>query len=281
MAGPIISENELAGMIEDPGVRVVDTRWYLLEPERGRAEYEAGHIPGAVYASLDEDLSGTSSGMQGPGRHPLPTPADFAASMATLGIDRRHRVVAYDDRGGAIAARLWWMLTAQGFDRAQVLDGGITAWIRAGLPVTASVPRPVELQPFTAVAWTGTISIEEVAERTDATVLLDARAADRYRGEAEPIDPKAGHIPGARSLPLTDLLTAGERFAATEELRARFAAVGVRAETPTVAHCGSGVTACHLILAAEAAGLPRPALYVGSWSEWSSTTRPVATGPTP
>lgn len=277
MVPPLISTDDLAGVIDAADVRVVDCRWYLGEPARGLAAFTAAHLPGAIYASLDEHLSGST----GAGRHPLPSPEAFARSMGRLGIDRSHFVVAYDDRGGAVAARLWWMLTAQGFDRVAVLDGGIPAWRDEGRPLTSALHDPVPVAPFQPVPWSGVVGIDDVAGRDDATVVLDARSAERYRGESEPVDPKAGHIPGAISLPLTEHLDAAERFVPAERIRERFAAAGVDASTRAIAQCGSGVTACHLVLSAELAGLPRPDLYVGSWSEWSSTDRPVATGPTP
>jgi thiosulfate/3-mercaptopyruvate sulfurtransferase len=277
MAGSIISVDGLAGVLHDHDTRIVDCRWYLGEPEAGREAYDDGHLPGAVYTSLDDDLSGTS----GPGRHPLPSPAAFAASMATLGIDRSHRVVAYDDRGGAIAARLWWMGTAQGFPRIQVLDGGITAWRTAGRPLTRSEPPVSPVPPFEARPWSGVATIDDVADRPDETVVLDARSLERYRGDDEPVDPKAGHIPGARSLPFTDHLDERDQILDAAVVRRRMAEVGVDESTTVIAHCGSGVTACHLILAAEVAGLPRPSLYVGSWSDWSSTDLPIRTGPQP
>ena len=277
MPGPIISVAELAEVIGLPDIRVVDCRWYLGEPEQGREAYEHGHLPGAVYAALDDHLSATD----GPGRHPLPSPEVFASSVALLGIDRSHRVVAYDDRGGAVAARLWWMLSAQGFDRAHVLDGGIQAWEADGHPVTTTSPTPHHVVPFTPRPWSGIVTIDDVGDRSHDAVLLDARSPERYRGDEEPVDPKAGHIPGAASLPLTDLLTEDTRFLPLDQLERRLRASGVAASGQVIAQCGSGVTACHLILAAEAAGLGRPSLYVGSWSEWSSTDRPIATGAAP
>ena len=273
----MISVDELASTIDDPGTRVVDCRWYLGEPGRGRDAYGCGHLPGAVYASLDDDLSGT----HGPGRHPLPSPAAFASSMAALGIDRSHRVVAYDDRGGGIAARLWWMGTSQGLPRIHVLDGGIVAWEAAGLPLTADEPAIVPVAPFDVTPWEEVVTIDEVAGRPDDVVLVDARSSERYRGDAEPVDPKAGHIPGARSLPFTDHVDERGSMLDAAAVRSRLAGAGIDESTTVIAHCGSGVTACHIILAAEVAGLPRPALYVGSWSEWSSTDRPISTGSRP
>lgn len=277
MVGPLVSVAEVASLIDDPATRIVDCRWYLGEPERGPAAFVAGHIPGAVYASLDDHLSGSG----GPGRHPLPTPEAFARSMASLGVDRPSVVIAYDDRGGAVAARLWWMLTAQGFERVGILDGGLPAWRRAGYPISTTLEEPAPVAPFDPCPWGGTVTIDDMDARGSGTVVLDARSAERYRGDAEPVDPKAGHIPGAISLPLTEHLDGFDRFASPDRIRERFGSVGVDRPTRTIVHCGSGVTACHLILAAELAGLPRPDLYVGSWSEWSSTDRPVATGSAP
>ena len=274
--GHLISAAELIDRLREPGVRVVDCRWYLMEPAGGREAFEAGHIPGAVYADLDRDLSAPS----GAGRHPLPTPDAFAATMGRMGIDRSSFVVAYDDRGGAIAARLWWMLTSQGHDSATVLDGGIQAWRDLGGDLSTVVVDPVPAV-FDAQPWTGTVTIDEVADRRATATILDARDADRYAGDVEPVDPKAGHIPGAMSQPMTGNLGTDLRFHPPQVLQRRFDAMGIGERTHVIAHCGSGVTACHTILAAEIAGLPRPDLYVGSWSDWSSTDRPIATGPHP
>jgi thiosulfate/3-mercaptopyruvate sulfurtransferase len=274
--GQLISATELIDRLRDPGVRVVDCRWYLMEPAGGRGAFEAGHIPGAVYADLDRDLSARS----GAGRHPLPTPEAFAATMGLMGIDRSTFVVAYDDRGGAIAARLWWMLTSQGHDTVTVLDGGIQAWTDLGGDLSTVVIDPVPTS-FEAQAWTGTVTIDEVADRPATAVVLDARDADRYAGDVEPVDPKAGHIPGALSQPMTGNLGTDLRFRPPPVLADGFGALGIDRRTHVITHCGSGVTACHTILAAEIAGLPRPDLYVGSWSDWSSTDRPVATGTHP
>lgn len=274
--GHLISAAELTERLREPGVRVVDCRWYLMEPAGGRSAFEAGHIPGAVYADLDRDLSARS----GAGRHPLPTPDTFGATMGRIGIDRSTFVVAYDDRGGAIAARLWWMLTSQGHDAVTVLDGGIQAWTDAGGDLSTVVIDPVPTS-FEARPWAGTATIDEVADRPATAAVLDARDADRYAGTVEPVDPKAGHLPGALSLPMTSNLETDLRFRPPQVLADGFDALGIDERTHVIAHCGSGVTACHTILAAEIAGLPRPDLYVGSWSDWSSTDRPIATGPHP
>jgi thiosulfate/3-mercaptopyruvate sulfurtransferase len=276
MASPLITVDELSSIISDPTVRIVDCRWYLGEPDRGISAYRHGHIPGAIYASLDRDLSAP----EGNGRHPLPSPATFAATLTSLGITAGTPVIVYDDRGGAVAARLWWMLTDQGHTLTRVLDGGIQAWGASGLPLStddAAYPSGgMQTRP-----WSGVVDVTGVIARDASAVLLDARSVERYRGDEEPVDPKAGHIPGARSLPLGVNLDSELTFLDADSVQASFAAVGVDDATDVIVHCGSGVTACHLILAAESAGLRRPSLYVGSWSDWSGRDLPVATGDLP
>jgi protein-tyrosine-phosphatase/rhodanese-related sulfurtransferase len=188
-------------------------------------------------------------------------------------------VVVYDDAGGSIAARLWWMLTDQGHTKSFVLDGGINAWIASGHGTETGDPNPAPKRAAGVATkpWDGIVSIAEVARRSDGTVLIDARAPERFRGDTEPIDPKPGHIPGAINIPTSENLVDG-RFATSGQLRDRYADSGVSSSTKVMIHCGSGVTACHNILAMELAGFPRPSLYVGSWSDWSSTDRPVAVG---
>jgi thiosulfate/3-mercaptopyruvate sulfurtransferase len=276
MASPLITVNELAVALRDDEVRVVDCRWYLGEPEQGVSEYRRGHIPGAVYASLDDDLSGD----EGPGRHPLPSPEEFGETLARFGITPSTRVVAYDDRGGAIASRLWWMLTDQGHKATSVLNGGLQAWVAAGhaLATREGVPRRGD---FPTRPWQDVVSRGDVISRQDNTVLIDARSLDRYRGDEEPVDTKAGHIPGAISLPQEQNLTEDLGFLPPEFLRSRFTDVGILMSPDVIVHCGSGVTACHNILAMEVAGIHRPRLYVGSWSDWSAQDLPVATGEAP
>ncbi|MEZ5174875.1 MAG: sulfurtransferase [Acidimicrobiia bacterium] len=273
---PLITTEELRTRLGEDDLVVVDCRWYLDEPDRGPAAYAAAHIPGAVHADLDHDLSQAG----GPGRHPLPDPATFDATLGRLGIGPASTVVAYDDAGGAVAARLWWMLTDQGHGAAFVLDGGLPAWVDSGGPVTDDVPDPgTGTANIATRSWGGVVTIDEVEHLPRGTVLIDARDPERYRGENEPVDPKAGHIPGAINLPLVGNLT-DDRFNTPATITARFAAA-TGASSNIIVHCGSGVTACHLILAATVAGLPRPRLFVGSWSEWSNTDRPVAIGPAP
>jgi thiosulfate/3-mercaptopyruvate sulfurtransferase len=284
----LISTAQLAGALDDPDLRIADVRWSLAEPTGGRSAYATAHLPGAIFADLESILTAPP----GAGRHPLPDPAAFAAALATLGIGRGHRVVAYDDSGGTVAARLWWMLDALGHAEAAVLDGGIGAWQAAGLPVTTEVPAFAAAEPIpTGVgsAWPQTIDRVALAARLGGVTILDARARERYRGDVEPIDRIPGHIPTARSLPTTALLAGDERFLEPAALAARFEGVGVgatrtgeaRPDGPAVVSCGSGVNACHLALGMRAAGLPDPLLYPGSYSDWTRAGMPIATGDAP
>jgi thiosulfate/3-mercaptopyruvate sulfurtransferase len=289
----LISVPELAAALDDPDLRIADVRWSLAAPGGGHAAYATEHLPGAVFVDLESVLTAPA----GPGRHPLPDPAAFAAALGALGIGRRHRVVAYDDAGGTVAARLWWMLDVLGHRRAAVLDGGIAAWRAAGLPVTADVPTfpPAEpvATPGVGSRWPRTIDRVALAARLGKVTLLDARAPERYRGEIEPIDRIPGHIPTARSLPTSALLDAGGRFLAPAALASRFTALGVGGAgaagvggvggdaAPVVVACGSGVNACHLALAMRAAGLPDTLLYPGSYSDWTQSGMPIATGNEP
>jgi thiosulfate/3-mercaptopyruvate sulfurtransferase len=300
----LISVAELAAALGDPLLRIADVRWSLAAPGGGRAAYATEHLPGAVFVDLESVLTAPA----GPGRHPLPDPAAFAAALGALGIGRSHRVVAYDDAGGTVAARLWWMLDALEHARAAVLDGGIGAWRAAGLRVTADVPTfpPAEpvATPGPGSAWSRTIDRDALAARLGKVTLLDARAPERYRGEIEPIDRVPGHIPTARSLPTSALLDAGGRFLAPAALALRFALAGVGggagvggrgggggaaggrsvevgAGPVVVVACGSGVNACQVALAMRAAGLPDPFLYPGSYSDWTQSDMPIATGGAP
>ena len=280
--GPLVAADWLAAHLDHDGLRVVDCRWYLGEPDRGPAAYRASHIPGAVYMDLDHDLSAH----EGPGRHPMPDPATFMRTLGRCGIDPGTAVVAYDDRGGAVAARLWWMLRDLGHPKVAVLDGGLAHW-----DTSLMDSMPVESAPSSYEATAGQMPQMDRATLAGAlgtVVVLDARAGERYRGEIEPVDPVAGHIPTARSSPLTDNLTADDRFKTPGELSAHFAGLGARfadldaaAGATIVGYCGSGVTACHNILAMEVAGMATPTLYPGSWSDWSTAGSPVAVGPDP
>lgn len=258
----VVRASEIAGRLGE--IRLVDAR---------ASGYGAGHLAGAVHADLERDLSAPEKAPERGGRHPLPDPADLARTLGRWGIGPDTEVVAYDDQGGANAAsRLWWMLRAFGHERVSVLDGGYAAAVQAGLPVTDEAPDVEALPPYPAdrFAWP-TADIEEVAARRGdgSWLLLDVRDAARFRGETEPIDPVAGHIPGARNLFFGENLDAEGRFKPPEELRRMYDRL--RGEVPperVVVHCGSGVTACHTLLALERAGLGGASLYVGSWSEW-------------
>jgi thiosulfate/3-mercaptopyruvate sulfurtransferase len=278
----LISAAGLAARLGDPDLRIADVRWSLAAPSAGRAAYAEAHLPGAVFIDLDTVLTAPV----GPGRHPLPDPTAFLAALAALGIGLRHRVVAYDDAGGTVAARLWWMLDVLGHRRVEVLDGGIDAWRAAGLPLIAKPaalpPVPPNEQIATAPkTWPGTIDRAALSPRLGSVTLLDARARERYRGDVEPIDPVAGHIPTAVSAPTATFLAADGRFLSPGMLRARFGALGAVGDRPVVVACGSGVNACQLALAMRAAGLSDPLLYPGSYSDWSRAGMPIATGDAP
>ncbi len=273
---PLISADETAGRLDDPRLRLADTRWYLTEPRRGRQEYVAAHLPGAVYVDLEAHLSG----LTGPGRHPLPEPDEFAVTMGALGIGDEHDLVVYDHRGGAIAARLWWQMRSIGHHRVQVLDGGMPAWIEAGHAVTSLPGLPAPAHMTVRPGPTRTIDREALVHRLDEVTLLDARNPERYRGEEEPIDPVAGHIPGALNAPLEDNLGPDGRFLDPGSLAGRYRSLGADHDDVVVS-CGSGVTACHLALAMTIAGLPEPMLYPGSWSDWCTAGMPAATGSEP
>ncbi len=253
------------------GVVLADVRWYL-DGRSGRAAHEAGHLPGAVFVDLDRWLA--APGTPAAGRHPLPAPEVFAEGMATLGIGDDDTVLAYDDAGGVTAARLVWLLRATGV-QAALLDGGLLAY--DGPLETGVVERPRATfapRPWPADRLAG---VEDAVD--PRAVVLDARDAARFRGEVEPVDPRAGHIPGARSVPARENLAADGRFLPPGALRARFAAAGVVEGSPVVGYCGSGVTACHTLLALELAGLGPGRLYPGSWSQYCADPgRPVATG---
>jgi thiosulfate/3-mercaptopyruvate sulfurtransferase len=253
-------------------VVLADVRWYL-DGRSGRAAYDAGHLPGAIYVDLDRVLSRPAAPADG--RHPLPDPETFAAGMAAAGVADEDTVIAYDDAGGTVAARLVWMLRVTGHDAA-LLDGGVTAY-----PKEAHEKDEPRRPPavFTARPWPADrlAGIDEAAG--GSAVVLDARERARFLGETEPVDPRAGHIPGARNLPCRDNVDADGRFLPVAELRERFAGVGVTGPTDVISYCGSGVTACHNLIALELAGLGQGRLYPGSWSQYSNDpSRPVAVG---
>jgi thiosulfate/3-mercaptopyruvate sulfurtransferase len=282
-ASPLMSAERLAELPEAELV-ILDVRWRLGGPP-GRADYDAAHIPDAVFVDLDTELADPP----GPGgRHPLPDPARLQAVLRRAGVRADTSVVAYDDGNGAVAARAWWLLRWAGMpaSRVAVLDGGWAAWVADGRPTTAEPAQPAAGDVVVRPGAMPVLDADEVAALARSGVLLDARAAPRYRGETEPVDPKAGHIPGARNLPATEITGPDGRVRAPAELAEQFAARCATGATPVAAYCGSGVNAAALVLAAEHAGLRSPddpvALFPGSWSQWSSDpSRPVATGVDP
>jgi thiosulfate/3-mercaptopyruvate sulfurtransferase len=274
---PLVSATELLAALTDPSLRIADVRWYLGEPERGQAEYAQGHIPGAIFVDLDRDLAAPP----GEGRHPLPHPTGFADRMGQLGFGDHHTIVIYDAAQGQYGARMWWMLDRLGHQSVYMLDGGIAAWKAADGPWTAERSTPMRTTMTLATEWPGTMDRETVAASIDAIDLVDVRVPERYRGEMEPMEPIAGHIPGARNRPCATMLTADGLMLTPAEVRPLIRGRGERAERPLVISCGSGVTACFGMLAARVAGLPDPILYAGSYSDWVGAGLPVARGPEP
>lgn len=276
----LIDARTLISRSQDPDLRLFDCRFSLADPGQGRRAYLDGHIPGALFAHLDEHLSDPI----GPrtGRHPLPDPSRLAVWLGACGVTPRTQVVVYDDVGGAFAVRLWWLLRWIGHERVALLDGGLQAWIAAGGELVPEQPTyaPGELVPRPDnTRWISTDALVAELAKGRAAVV-DARAPERFRGEQEPIDPVAGHIPGAINLPLTGNLDPDGRFLDPAALRRRFIqALGDTSPARIVHSCGSGVNACHNLLAMEVAGLHGSRLYAGSWSEWiRSPERPVAVG---
>jgi thiosulfate/3-mercaptopyruvate sulfurtransferase len=270
--GPIVSPEWLHQHIDDEDLRVIDFRWYLMGG-KGRDAYGLGHIPGAVFVDLE-----AVTGRQGGGRHPLPTAQQFEAEMQKAGVGPGTSVVAYDDAGGSIASRLWFLLRFFGHESQAVLDGGLAGW---GSPLETDEPQVVRggfrsREPDRS----GILGFEDV-RKVIGVPLIDARAGERYRGEKEPVDPKAGHIPGALSSPWAENLGPDGRFKSPAELRKRFVDLGIDPDKGAVAYCGSGVNATHDLIAMELAGIKNGRLYAGSWSDWSSRDAPVATGPNP
>ena len=280
MYSTLIAAADLAPHLADPDWLIVDCRFDLTRPAAGEAAYAQGHIPGAVYAHLDRDLAAPVTASSG--RHPLPAPQDFARTLGRWGLTRETQVIAYDADTGAYAARLWWLLRWVGHRKVAVLDGGLKTWTGAGLPVTSDVgsrtPTQYAVNPDRDL-W---LDAAQVGAHVGSGRwrLLDARAPERFAGEVEPIDPVAGHVPGATNHPFALDLDSDGRFLPPAELRARFetSQAGID-DAHTIAMCGSGVTACHLLLGLEIAGKPGAKLYAGSWSEWlRDPARGVARG---
>lgn len=276
----LIAPEILHARPDDADWRVFDCRFDLADPDAGRRAWAAGHLPGALYADLERDLSGPRDAASG--RHPLPDADRLAAWLGHNGVDERVQVVCYDADSGAFAARLWWLLRWLGHDRTAVLDGGMAAWCAAGYPLEASPParpgpRRFRARPRDRETWIDAAGLAD----TPSLVVVDARAPERFRGEREPIDPVAGHVPGALNRPFTHNVDASGRWRSAETLRAEWRRLAGEAPAAGVVHmCGSGVTAAHNVLAMEHAGLAGSRLYPGSWSEWiRDPARPVERGP--
>lgn len=273
----LVTADMLAQHLDDPAWVVLDCRFQLGAPDAGQEAFGRAHIPGARYADLEKDLAGPVTPSSG--RHPLPEPDDLAAKLGEWGIDERVQVVVYDDAGGAVAARGWWLLRWLGHSRVALLDGGLRDWVRCGHPTDNEVPR-VESRVFRPrlgnALWVDTETVSRSLDNA-SFALVDARAVSRFRGLEEPLDPVAGHIPGALNRPFQDNLDADGRFRKPEDLRSDWMTLtGPRSAQEVVHMCGSGVTACHNILAMEVAGLSGACLYPGSWSEWiRDSDRPV------
>jgi len=278
----LITADELARRLDDDRAGrsdartvVLDVRWTLSGPD-GRPAYLAGHVPGAVYVDLDHELADHAA--IGQGRHPLPTEAAFTEAMRGWGLHDGDRVVVMDESGSHSAARAWWLLRHARVDDVRLLDGGLAAWVAAGHPIETGATEPERGDATAHFGGMPVIDLDGAARFPESGVLLDARGETRYRGEVEPIDPRAGHIPGAKSAPSTGNLDADGRFLPPEVLRERFAALGITPGTPTAAYCGSGITAAQEVAALAIAGIDA-ALYPGSWSQWSNEfDRPVAIG---
>jgi len=276
----LIQTADLAASMADPRWAILDCRFELNATDWGERAYAAAHIPHALYAHLDRDLAGPMTAASG--RHPLPQWADWTATLSRWGIDAEVQVVAYDQGSGAYAARLWWLLRSVGHTRVAVLDGGYAAWLAAGLPVRADIESRTAATFVARAADPATVSAEDVARALTRReiLLIDARSAERFAGDNESIDRVAGHVPGATNVPFLGNLDGAGRFLSPAKLAERWQGVlGARKPSELVSMCGSGVTACHNLLALEIAGLSGARLYPGSWSEWiRDPARPVARG---
>ncbi|MFC0251345.1 sulfurtransferase [Massilia consociata] len=278
----LISAQDLAAHIDDPKWVVVDCRHDLMNLAAGRDGYAIGHLPGAVFGDIETELSGARHGPDGAfrGRHPLPEKEALAETLRSWGVDDDSQVVAYDAHGGMFAARLWWLLRWLGHEAVAVLDGGMAAWQALGKPLVTDIPSRPHGSFTVRAPFVPTVTVAEVMDNLEngERIVIDARASDRFRGENETIDPVGGHIPGAKNRFFKDNLQPDGRFKDAATLRSEFAPL-VDDPQRAIMQCGSGVTACHNLLALEVAGMPGAALYPGSWSEWvADAARPVATG---
>lgn len=288
----LVTTQWLAEHLDDPNVRIVDVRWYLLDRDKGARDYAKAHIPNAIYLHVDHDLSAPPLPDAKTGRHPLPDAKTFAETMARAGISNATEhsvathVVAYDDAGGANAARVWWLLRYFGHDNASLLDGGLPQWTAEGRPLTAEIPTFPRAE-FHARPNPQMVVVKQEMQthtRNPRTLILDARAGERYRGETEPVDARAGHIPGAKNAPIGGNVRGADdlRFHDANVLRERFAALGAGDAVEIIAYCGSGVNAAQEIFALELAGLRNARLYAASFSEWSrDLDLPIVTGGEP
>jgi thiosulfate/3-mercaptopyruvate sulfurtransferase len=272
---PLIQADEL--------LKLSDPSYILVDASFGKANYEATHLKGAIYVDLNTQLSDIKSDAADGGRHPLPTPEQFSERLGDLGITPNSHLIVYDNKnGGMSAARFWWMMTSIGHQKIQVIDGGINAAISSGFPVSDESVTPKHTSPYPIAGWKLPMAtmeeVEDVAQK-ESHIVVDVRETDRYLGKVEPIDLVAGHIPGAVNIPFAENLEADGRFKSPEILKAKYkAAFGAIPTENIIVHCGSGVTACHTLLALAHAGMEIPNLYVGSWSEWSRNGKTIATG---
>lgn len=282
----LVTTDSLAAHLGDPHIRVVDARWSLFEPGKGRAAYDAAHIPGAAFLDVELDLASPRG--EGPGRHPLPTAERFAAAMARSGVNADTHVVAYDFGDGSIAARVWWLLRHFGHERVSLLDGGWARWSaegRATESVTPAIPRgsftalPTRSGDLVSADRVNANTVERL-RREPGTVLIDSRMPERYEGRTEPIDPVAGHIPHAVNHPYPRNVRAADdpRFLPPDVLRERFTALGADRAERVIVYCGSGINACQNLFALHLAGVRNGLLYEGSWSDWCSEPREVGRG---
>lgn len=285
MHAPLLVSTEwLAAHLGDAEVRIVDVRWSLMEKDKGRALYLEGHIPGAIFLDVDTDLAGPRG--TGPGRHPLPTALSFGAAMSFAGVGADTHVVAYDSGDGSTAARLWWLLRFFGHERVSLLDGGMARWNAEKRPLetTATAYAPEDFHAISRPDMLADADQVEAWRQEEGTLILDSRMAERYRGEVEPIDPVAAHIPGARNRPYPSNVRSKEdpRFRESGELREAFEYLGADRAERVVCYCGSGVNACQNLFALALAGFDHGILYAGSWSDWCSVpTRETRTGAEP